>query len=359
MKLDFYQQIPPNTARAILYTELTAATEHLSDSINDQCRLVWLPFGKIPRLENFINALTTSLAEVAFNLWPHWYGVQNGVNPDFTPDKKKPKTSAFKKHWFCAAQQKCARAELPLIEAVPNATQLEQLALAIALHDLVIGIGVSNDQHGELRLLGLAQTADWLAREAKVRVAVFLPKSVQQNPALDCILYNAISLVTDDSLEKFKDNFAEEFDRETGTKGLSRYPFKTKTPDEECYRLSPVIGHPHPYSPGEQALARAIAADSELVGLFGFNLYVYSVKGSRFMVDLLWQEGRLVIEVDGYSHHSRRSEFINDRQRDFELLISGYQVFRITHDEAVAETTNALTKIREAVRLIRSRHDFE
>ncbi|GAA1955730.1 hypothetical protein GCM10009717_22190 [Agromyces allii] len=40
---------------------------------------------------------------------------------------------------------------------------------------------------------------------------------------------------------------------------------------------------------------------------------------------------RLVIEVDGWSFHSSRTEFENDRRRDFELATRGYLVLRLSY----------------------------
>jgi hypothetical protein len=45
--------------------------------------------------------------------------------------------------------------------------------------------------------------------------------------------------------------------------------------------------------------AKALSADAELGPLFGFNQFVDTVRGSRPKVDLVWTEGRLVVELDG------------------------------------------------------------
>jgi very-short-patch-repair endonuclease len=117
----------------------------------------------------------------------------------------------------------------------------------------------------------------------------------------------------------------------------------------------PVIGHPHPYSPGEQLLARRLTEDLMLGGLFQFNVPVRTRFDSRFLVDLLWPEGRVVVEVDGYEHHSNRIAFGNDRRRDYELTVSDYLVLRLPHDEVIQDVEITLEKIRDLVQFRRSK----
>jgi very-short-patch-repair endonuclease len=47
-------------------------------------------------------------------------------------------------------------------------------------------------------------------------------------------------------------------------------------------------------------------------------------------VDFLWPSHRLVVEVDGYAFHSKRSSFERDRRRDAALTLAGCRVIRIT-----------------------------
>jgi very-short-patch-repair endonuclease len=112
-------------------------------------------------------------------------------------------------------------------------------------------------------------------------------------------------------------------------------------------------GSPNPRSPGEMLLAERLAGEPDLAGLFEFNAAVDAAGGGRFIADLLWREGRLVIEVDGYGPHSSLQAFCRDRDRDFRLLLSGYRVVRIPHGELSASPEGALGKIRMAVRYVR------
>jgi very-short-patch-repair endonuclease len=89
--------------------------------------------------------------------------------------------------------------------------------------------------------------------------------------------------------------------------------------------------------------------------LFGFNQFVDTVRGSRPKVDLVWMEGRLVVELDGYGCHGNRAAFMYDRHRDYELTLSGYTVLRLANDEIAQDIEKAIEKIRDLVNLFRKR----
>jgi very-short-patch-repair endonuclease len=96
-------------------------------------------------------------------------------------------------------------------------------------------------------------------------------------------------------------------------------------------------------------LAKRLAQDEMLAGLFQFNIRVGTGYGSQFLVDLVWVEGRIVVEVDGYEFHCDRGAFSADRRRDYELVISGYLVLRLPQDEVVEDVELAVEKIRDVV----------
>lgn len=49
-----------------------------------------------------------------------------------------------------------------------------------------------------------------------------------------------------------------------------------------------------------------------------------------FVIDFLWRDARLVVEVDGHASHGTRRAFQSDRDRDGRLAVSGYRVLRFT-----------------------------
>src|SRR4051812_45545996 len=49
-----------------------------------------------------------------------------------------------------------------------------------------------------------------------------------------------------------------------------------------------------------------------------------------YLVDFLWRDRRLIVEVDGYEHHGTRKRFESDRERDVVLGARGWAVRRFT-----------------------------
>jgi very-short-patch-repair endonuclease len=50
-----------------------------------------------------------------------------------------------------------------------------------------------------------------------------------------------------------------------------------------------------------------------------------------YEVDFLWRDRGLIVETDGFRHHSDRGAFERDRARDAILQSRGYRVLRFTH----------------------------
>jgi very-short-patch-repair endonuclease len=96
-------------------------------------------------------------------------------------------------------------------------------------------------------------------------------------------------------------------------------------------------------------MAATLAGDPGLSALFEFNRKVRTLHGRHYIVDLLWEAGKVVVEIDGYTFHGTRSAFASDRNRDYELMISSYIVLRIPHWEVMDDLDHALEKIRDIV----------
>ncbi len=86
-------------------------------------------------------------------------------------------------------------------------------------------------------------------------------------------------------------------------------------------------------------LARAAGIDQPLVNapLLGF------------VVDFLWPDQRLVVEVDGYQFHGHRQSFESDRRRDQQLVAAGYRVVRVTWIQLRDEPIAVITSIAQAL----------
>jgi very-short-patch-repair endonuclease len=70
--------------------------------------------------------------------------------------------------------------------------------------------------------------------------------------------------------------------------------------------------------------------------------------GRSFQVDCLWQNRKLIVELDGYRGHGTKLAFREDRARDRTLAVAGFEVTRITwaqldeEPEALARDLRAL-----------------
>jgi Protein of unknown function (DUF559) len=83
-----------------------------------------------------------------------------------------------------------------------------------------------------------------------------------------------------------------------------------------------------------------------LVADQGLPMPLCNARVGNHIVDFLWPEARLIVEVDGYRFHSTRQAFERDRRRDEELLLLGYRVLRVTwarlvEPQSLAETIRA------------------
>jgi len=72
-----------------------------------------------------------------------------------------------------------------------------------------------------------------------------------------------------------------------------------------------------------------------------------NVRVGQFLVDFLWEESRLIVEVDGYAFHGARASFESDRARDAELTLQGYRVLRFTYRQVKEEPERIASTIRQ------------
>jgi very-short-patch-repair endonuclease len=49
-----------------------------------------------------------------------------------------------------------------------------------------------------------------------------------------------------------------------------------------------------------------------------------------YLVDFVWRDRRLIVEVDGYRYHRAPRSFETDRERDAQLTVKGWRVLRFT-----------------------------
>jgi very-short-patch-repair endonuclease len=60
-----------------------------------------------------------------------------------------------------------------------------------------------------------------------------------------------------------------------------------------------------------------------------------NAKVGGFVVDFLWSDRALIVETDGYRYHRGRQAFEDDRARDIELRLLGYEVVRLSYRQVL------------------------
>ena len=329
-----------------------------------------------------IELLVQALAGLALARWPDWYGESAPFSqPDagtgtaaeqdaLVIDRLGVTKPNLNRVWARQAILRCRSGERPALRAFTPATQLQQLTLALAQPDLVLLLALEVADATSEELHCFARAAAWFAGETGLRVATFVPEVYRAAAALDAISYGAIHLERFSPPEYVaaapRDRDSSDVVRvrrvhERGdvvSPAVSEHVAQWRSPDlrrDEPLRLvvPPILGRPHPASPGEQLLALWLARDAELAPLFEFNQRVETSSGTSFIVDLLWRVGKLTVEVDGYGWHSSPHAFAADRHRDYRLLCDGYRTLRLPHDEVMDDPALQCEKIRDVVRTIR------
>ena len=67
------------------------------------------------------------------------------------------------------------------------------------------------------------------------------------------------------------------------------------------------------------------------------------------LVDFLWPERRLVVEIDGYRYHRGRAAFEDERARDLRLRALGYDVIRLSGRQVAEEPDEVVAVLRGAL----------
>jgi len=323
------EKIQPSQIQTLLCEDMAEALYALNNSPL-QHKTVIHAWDQIPPHEVIVQDTLQNLAEIALAMWPGWYGQDAPISDQASSDRLLTTYANISAPWLRTALEACQANRLPLFTKLPRNLQLAQLALTIDPNSLTFVLVICDPEPLPNRLFSVAQLSTWLAQVTGARVAVLISPHLATHKELAPILYEAITVETE-----------------------QMFLPETQAEEKERHNVSPIEGRPHPSSPGEQRLAAALAQDAELAALFQFNQPVETVLKTRYFVDLLWSVGRVVVEVDGYSFHRDPIPFKTDRQRDYELLISGYVVLRLPHDEVMADVGEALEKIRTVVRFRR------
>jgi very-short-patch-repair endonuclease len=77
---------------------------------------------------------------------------------------------------------------------------------------------------------------------------------------------------------------------------------------------------------------------------------VYDERGLIGVVDVLFEEARVVVEIDGFRAHGSQRAFVSDRRRQNRLTLAGYDVLRFTWDDLTQRPAEVVAEIRAMVR---------
>jgi very-short-patch-repair endonuclease len=306
-------------------------------------RALFVPVAAAPSAAAIAGEIVDLLAETARRLWPVWF-----TDVSFAACRDDPlgrlaaaaiareaarEIAGLSPSWAEAAARLALAGRPPRVAGAAMRDEVGQLALAVSRAGLALVADMRVARDGP-NPAGAVRALEWIAGAARCAAIALFSELPERAPPFDRILYGARRAAA----------------REDAGPGLVEVEEGDAAP-----WIAPWRGKPHPLSDVEQRLARRIEADCELAPLFGFNVVVETARGSRPKVDLLWPEGRLVVEIDGWGVHGNRAAFMYDRHRDYELIVSGYTVLRLANDEIAQDVEKAVEKIRDVARARRAR----
>lgn len=331
--------------------ECLSALSSACESTVSDVRVLACLWESLVNPHGLIDETLDRLASLALAIWPHWYtadgsGIEESPALAFTACLHRARSAGLGRTvnstWLSSASQLCLQAKVPRVSAYSNATQAEQLSLVFAPSRLMLVFAAVSTNQPSGALLNFARVAEWFAKETGAAIVALVPRELADSPELESISFRRVSVGTVIADTAPPEVGPQANDATHPTPGIGK-----------AWIVTPIIGVPHPNSTGEQLLWAAICKDQELAGLFECNQRVTGHESSKYLVDLLWREGKLVVEVDGYYWHSSPAAFARDRLRDFHVLVRGYRVLRLPHDEVVADVCAVLERIRQVVRFIR------
>ena len=76
-----------------------------------------------------------------------------------------------------------------------------------------------------------------------------------------------------------------------------------------------------------------------------------NVRVGPYVVDFLWRDAMLVVEIDGYTAHRGRSAFEEDRRRDLCLSERGHTVHRLSARQLAEQPAQIARLLRRETRI--------
>jgi very-short-patch-repair endonuclease len=95
--------------------------------------------------------------------------------------------------------------------------------------------------------------------------------------------------------------------------------------------------------------SRAEQAMRQLARRAGFPQPSVNTHLHGYLVDFLWADERLIVEVDSFGFHGHRRAFETDRKRDATLVAAGYRVIRVTWRQLTQEPFSVVAVLARAL----------
>jgi very-short-patch-repair endonuclease len=105
-------------------------------------------------------------------------------------------------------------------------------------------------------------------------------------------------------------------------------------------------------SPGrkQNAFFHRLLRDARITGWRANRPVV--LRGSRFFVDVIFRELKLVIEIDGRLYHDGTEVFESDRWRQNLFVLDGWCVLRFTWAMIEERPEEVIAMVREAIEML-------
>jgi hypothetical protein len=255
-----------------------------------------------------IDRILDDLADLVSALWPDWDGQES---PEHLP--------RLLSAWHRAATRFASAGRRPRFPQLARETEFAHLLSVLPGLVLLAEVDASRGE----RAAPIIAALEWARRYGAAVVALFADEPAPEAP-WDRLLYDAVIVQA----------LAEPVGR------------RLILPTSDSTSRGSAI---------ERRMRAALRAAPDLGRLFEDEVTLQlGVLGPTPRVDLLWREGKVVVELDG-PEHERDPNYGADRHRDYELLVAGYLVLRLTNAEVELDLSRSLEKVRRVVNLRRGR----
>jgi hypothetical protein len=125
---------------------------------------------------------------------------------------------------------------------------------------------------------------------------------------------------------------------------LEAYPTRPGSPSLRAVLSHYTVGSASTRSELEEAFLR-------LCDKYGLPRPDVNTVIEGMMVDFVWRDARLVVEVDGFAFHKSKVRFGDDRARDVRLKLAGWEVLRFAEEHVTRRPAWVAAAIRDRLAL--------